>query len=263
MAAARRGNVLSRVDAASRRGGRRPGFSNEQLSQEASMIEMPPLQFAEVNGIRMGFYEAGPKNDAPPLVFCHGWPELAFSWRHQIRTLSEAGLRVIAPDMRGYGSTDRPEPVEAYDLEHLTGDLVGLARPSEDRQGDLRRPRLGRLRRLAHAADASRARGRRHRGQHAPYASRAGRSDPDLPQAVRRQHVHRAVSGSGPRARPHLRGECRKDLRLLHARPLQEPPAGRARAGRRRDRRAARAQSRLPADRRRLRSRARSAQLPC
>ncbi len=90
------------------------------------MIEMPPLQFAKVNGIRMGFFEAGPKSDAPPLVLCHGWPELAFSWRHQIKTLSAAGLRVIAPDMRGYGSTDRPEPVEAYDLECLTGDLVGL-----------------------------------------------------------------------------------------------------------------------------------------
>ena len=90
------------------------------------MIEMPPLQFAQTNGIRMGFYEAGPKTDAPPLVLCHGWPEIAFSWRHQIKALSEAGLRVIAPDQRGYGATDRPEPVEAYDLEQLTGDLVGL-----------------------------------------------------------------------------------------------------------------------------------------
>ena len=90
------------------------------------MIEMPPLQFARVNGIRMGFYEAGPRIDKPPLVLCHGWPELAFSWRYQIRALSEAGIRVIAPDQRGYGATDRPEPVEAYDIEHLTGDLVGL-----------------------------------------------------------------------------------------------------------------------------------------
>ena len=90
------------------------------------MIEMPPLQFAEVNGIRMGYYEAGPKSDKPPIVLCHGWPELAFSWRHQIKALSEAGIRVIAPDQRGYGATDRPEPVEAYDMEHLTGDLVGL-----------------------------------------------------------------------------------------------------------------------------------------
>ncbi|WP_024512158.1 alpha/beta hydrolase [Bradyrhizobium sp. ARR65] len=90
------------------------------------MIDMPPLQFAHVNGIRMGFYEAGPKTDTPPLVLCHGWPELAFSWRYQIKALSEAGIRVIAPDQRGYGATDCPEPVEAYDIEHLTGDLVGL-----------------------------------------------------------------------------------------------------------------------------------------
>jgi pimeloyl-ACP methyl ester carboxylesterase len=90
------------------------------------MIEMPPLQFAQVNGIRMGFYEAGPTDDRPPVVLCHGWPEIAFSWRHQIKALADAGIRVIAPDQRGYGATDRPEPVEAYDLEHLTGDLVGL-----------------------------------------------------------------------------------------------------------------------------------------
>jgi pimeloyl-ACP methyl ester carboxylesterase len=90
------------------------------------MIEMPPLQFAQANGIRMGFYDAGPKTDHPPIILCHGWPELAFSWRYQIKALAEAGIRVIAPDQRGYGATDRPEPVEAYDLEHLTGDLVGL-----------------------------------------------------------------------------------------------------------------------------------------
>jgi pimeloyl-ACP methyl ester carboxylesterase len=90
------------------------------------MIEMPPLQFAQTNGIRMGYYDAGPKTDTPPVVLCHGWPEMAFSWRHQIKALSEAGIRVIAPDQRGYGATDRPEPVEDYDMEHLTGDLVGL-----------------------------------------------------------------------------------------------------------------------------------------
>jgi pimeloyl-ACP methyl ester carboxylesterase len=89
-------------------------------------ITMPPLQFAHSNGIRMGYYEAGPATDQPPMVLCHGWPELAFSWRHQIKALSDAGIRVIAPDQRGYGATDRPEPVEAYDLEQLTADLVGL-----------------------------------------------------------------------------------------------------------------------------------------
>ena len=91
-----------------------------------TMIEMPPLQFAKTNGIRMGYYEAGPKTDKPPVVLCHGWPEIAFSWRHQIKALGEAGIRVIAPDQRGYGATDRPEPVEDYDIEHLTGDLIGL-----------------------------------------------------------------------------------------------------------------------------------------
>jgi non-specific protein-tyrosine kinase len=90
------------------------------------MLEMPPLRFAQVNGIRMGYYEAGPAADAPPVVLCHGWPELAFSWRHQIKALSAAGIRVIAPDQRGYGATGCPAEVEAYDLEHLTGDLVGL-----------------------------------------------------------------------------------------------------------------------------------------
>ena len=90
------------------------------------MLTMPPLHHADINGIRMGYYDAGPKTDAIPMVLCHGWPEIAFSWRHQIKALSEAGIRVIAPDQRGYGSTSRPEAVEAYDLEHLTGDLVAL-----------------------------------------------------------------------------------------------------------------------------------------
>jgi pimeloyl-ACP methyl ester carboxylesterase len=90
------------------------------------MIEMPPLQFAQTNGIRMGYYEAGPKTDTPPVILCHGWPEIAFSWRHQIKALAAAGIRVIAPDQSGYGATDRPEAVESYDIEQLTGDLVGL-----------------------------------------------------------------------------------------------------------------------------------------
>jgi pimeloyl-ACP methyl ester carboxylesterase len=90
------------------------------------MIEMPPLQFAKVNGIRMGYYDAGPMSDTPPVVLCHGWPEMAFSWRHQIKALAAAGIRVIAPDQRGYGATSRPDAVEDYSIEHLTGDLVAL-----------------------------------------------------------------------------------------------------------------------------------------
>jgi pimeloyl-ACP methyl ester carboxylesterase len=74
----------------------------------------------------MGYYEAGALSSGVPIVLCHGWPEIAFCWRHQIKALSDAGIHVIAPDQRGYGATDRPETVEDYDMDHLTADLVGL-----------------------------------------------------------------------------------------------------------------------------------------
>jgi pimeloyl-ACP methyl ester carboxylesterase len=86
---------------------------------------MPPVQYAEVNGIRMAYYEAGPR-EGVPVILCHGFPETAFSWRHQLKALSEANRWVVAPDQRGYGLTERPEPVEAYDIDHLTGDLTAL-----------------------------------------------------------------------------------------------------------------------------------------
>ncbi len=86
---------------------------------------MPPVQYVETNGVRLAYYEAGPR-EGVPIIFCHGFPELAFSWRHQIKALSEAGHWVIAPDQRGYGLTGGPEPVEDYDMDHLAGDLIGL-----------------------------------------------------------------------------------------------------------------------------------------
>ncbi|MBS0332224.1 MAG: alpha/beta fold hydrolase, partial [Proteobacteria bacterium] len=86
---------------------------------------MPSVRRAPVNGIDMAYYEAGPREGAP-IVLCHGFPELAFSWRHQLKALGEAGRWVIAPDQRGYGLTSRPDAVADYDIEHLTGDLVGL-----------------------------------------------------------------------------------------------------------------------------------------
>lgn len=87
--------------------------------------QMPPVQFVETNGIRMAYYEAGPRKGVP-VILCHGWPELAFSWRHQIKALADAGRWVIAPDQRGYGLTDRPADVTAYDIRQLTADMVGL-----------------------------------------------------------------------------------------------------------------------------------------
>src|SRR5262245_28702768 len=71
----------------------------------------------------MAVTEAG---DGPMVVLCHGFPEIAHSWRHQLPALAAAGLRAVAPDQRGYGDTDRPADIAAYDIHHLTGDLAGL-----------------------------------------------------------------------------------------------------------------------------------------
>jgi pimeloyl-ACP methyl ester carboxylesterase len=86
---------------------------------------MPPVKYAELGDIKMAYYEAGPRSGTP-VVFCHGFPELAFSWRHQLKAAAEAQRWAIAPDQRGYGFTSRPEPVEAYDIVHLTDDLTRL-----------------------------------------------------------------------------------------------------------------------------------------
>lgn len=75
--------------------------------------------------MRLRLLEAGP-DDGPVLVLAHGFPELAYSWRHQIPALAAAGYHVLAPDQRGYGGSSRPDDVEAYDITALTGDLVGL-----------------------------------------------------------------------------------------------------------------------------------------
>ena len=77
----------------------------------------------DTNGIRMHVVEAG---SGVPVLLCHGFPELWYSWRHQLRALADAGFRAIAPDQRGYGETDAPQPIEAYTVHHLVGDLTGL-----------------------------------------------------------------------------------------------------------------------------------------
>jgi pimeloyl-ACP methyl ester carboxylesterase len=80
-------------------------------------------RFIDTNGIRMHVAEAG---TGPLVVLCHGFPESWYSWRHQLVALAEAGFHAVAPDMRGYGQTDRPEEIDQYTLLHLVGDIVGL-----------------------------------------------------------------------------------------------------------------------------------------
>jgi len=82
-------------------------------------------RFIAANGIRMHCAEAG---SGPVVVLLHGFPESWYSWRHQLPALAEAGYHAVAPDLRGYGQTDRPEALEAYDIFQLVGDVVGLVR---------------------------------------------------------------------------------------------------------------------------------------
>lgn len=89
----------------------------------AQTPSMPPVRMVKTNGINLAVYEAG---SGPAVVLLHGFPGLAYTWRHQIPALAAAGYRVIVPDLRGYGQSDMPTEVEPYDIAHLTDDLAGL-----------------------------------------------------------------------------------------------------------------------------------------
>lgn len=75
------------------------------------------------NGVDLHVAEAG---RGFPVIFAHGFPELAYSWRHQLPAVAAAGHRAVAPDQRGYGRSSRPEAVADYDIIHLTDDLLGV-----------------------------------------------------------------------------------------------------------------------------------------
>jgi pimeloyl-ACP methyl ester carboxylesterase len=79
----------------------------------------------DTNGVRLRVIEAGDRG-APVVVLAHGFPELAYSWRHQIPALVQAGYHVLAPDQRGYGGSSRPDAIDAYNIRELTTDIVGL-----------------------------------------------------------------------------------------------------------------------------------------
>jgi pimeloyl-ACP methyl ester carboxylesterase len=83
----------------------------------------PASEIFETNGVRLRVALAG---KGPLVVLVHGWPESWYSWRHQIPALAGAGYRVAAPDLRGYGGSDKPQPVEAYAIKELCADIAGL-----------------------------------------------------------------------------------------------------------------------------------------
>lgn len=80
-------------------------------------------QRIKTNGIWMHIAEQG---TGPLVLLLHGFPEIWYSWRHQIGYLAKHGYHVVAPDMRGYGDTDSPLSPTSYSIQHLVGDLVGI-----------------------------------------------------------------------------------------------------------------------------------------
>ena len=85
----------------------------------------PSFKHIAVNGIKLRVAEMG---QGPLVVFCHGWPESWYSWRHQIKAVAEAGFHAVAPDMRGYGESDAPKEIDQYSQLHLVGDIVELVK---------------------------------------------------------------------------------------------------------------------------------------
>jgi epoxide hydrolase A/B len=96
----------------------------EEYQMETAVVAGVSFRTIETNGIEMRIAESG--SEGPLVLLVHGWPESWYSWRHQIPALVEAGYRVVIPEMRGYGKTDAPGPVEAYDIVQLAADLEGI-----------------------------------------------------------------------------------------------------------------------------------------
>jgi pimeloyl-ACP methyl ester carboxylesterase len=85
---------------------------------------MPEFQMIDAGNARI---RAAVQGEGPLVVMVHGFPESWYSWRHQIGPVAGAGFKVAAIDVRGYGGSDKPQAIEAYDMEQLTGDVAGVA----------------------------------------------------------------------------------------------------------------------------------------
>lgn len=99
------------------------GAFAQAVGHGGGTMGQPTQRIIEANGIRINIAEQG---SGPLVLLCHGFPETWYSWRHQLGVLAAAGFHAVAPDMRGYGKSDRPEAIDQYTIFHLVGDLVGV-----------------------------------------------------------------------------------------------------------------------------------------
>src|SRR6187551_1155076 len=104
-------------------------FSTKTLKQGGKA--MPSTRTVSANGIEILLREQG---EGPLVLLCHGWPELSYSWRHQIPAIAAAGFRVAAPDMRGFGKTSAPAEIGAYSIFDTVGDMVALVQALGEKQ---------------------------------------------------------------------------------------------------------------------------------
>jgi pimeloyl-ACP methyl ester carboxylesterase len=99
---------------------------SSEVTNMPTLTDFPAPTLIPVNGVVLEVFQAGRENRGNPIVLCHGWPEHAFTWRHQVPALVAAGYHVIIPNQRGYGNSSCPTEVTDYDIDHLTGDLISL-----------------------------------------------------------------------------------------------------------------------------------------
>jgi pimeloyl-ACP methyl ester carboxylesterase len=92
---------------------------------------MPSSRTISANGIELFVVEEG---KGPLVLLCHGWPELSYSWRHQVPALAEAGFHVVVPDMRGFGRSSAPADIDAYSILDTVGDMVALVAALGEKQ---------------------------------------------------------------------------------------------------------------------------------
>ncbi|KAF9605454.1 hypothetical protein IFM89_017473 [Coptis chinensis] len=91
--------------------------------ENCNVMEGIEHRTVEVNGIKMHIAEKG---EGPVVLFLHGFPELWYSWRHQIVSLASRGYKAVAPDLRGFGDTDAPTSFHNYTSLHIVGDIIAL-----------------------------------------------------------------------------------------------------------------------------------------
>ena len=86
-------------------------------------MENIDFKIVESNGINIRLAMMG---EGPLVIFCHGWPESWYSYRHQLPAVADAGFKAVAYDVRGYGESDKPYEVEAYTMRNMTNDVIGI-----------------------------------------------------------------------------------------------------------------------------------------